>query len=222
MKLENLSIGYKQAVVSGINTELMPGQFVCLIGRNGTGKSTLLKTLSRLQQPISGRVQIEGKALTDFSSAELAKTIGLVLTQMPDLANTTLRELVAYGRLPYSSWLGALKEEDWAEADRAIEQLGIAHLSGRKICDLSDGERQKGMIARTLAQGTQYLLLDEPSAFLDYESKQELMTLLIRLAHDNHKGVLLSTHDLELAHRHADLLWKIQDGHLHCIENGNK
>ena len=215
MKLQGLSIGYRHAVVSDINGSLMPGQFVCLIGRNGTGKSTLLKTLARLQQPLAGSISIDERDLNTFSPSELAKTIGLVLTQMPELTNTTLRELVAYGRLPYTSWLGTLRDEDLREADLAIQQLGISHLADRKISDLSDGEKQKAMIARSLAQGTDYLLLDEPSAFLDYESKQELMSLLIHLAHDHHKAILLSTHDLDLVHRHADIIWQIKDGALH-------
>lgn len=214
MQLTHLSIGYKQPVVSDINAELMPGQFVCLIGKNGTGKSTLLKTLSKLQVPWGGSITIEGKELQGFSPSELAKTIGLVLTQIPDLQNTTLRELVAYGRLPYTTWLGTLKEEDMKVADDAISLLGINALADRKICDLSDGERQKAMIARVLAQGTDYLLLDEPSAFLDYESKQELMSLLIRLAHENNKAILLSSHDLDLVQRYADQIWHIEEGRL--------
>ena len=137
-----------------------------------------------------------------------------MLTQAPDLPNTTLRELVAYGRLPYASWLGKLRPADLQAADAAMEQLGITPLADRKINQLSDGERQKGMIARALAQGTEYLLLDEPSAFLDYESKQELMSLLAHLAHEEHKSILLSTHDLELAHRYADILWQIKEGKL--------
>ncbi len=202
------------AVVSDICQELRPGTFVCLLGRNGTGKSTLLKTLAGLIPPLAGSIRIDNRRLEDFTPAELAKKVGLVLTKVPELSNTTLRELVAYGRLPYASWLGKLSDEDYAQADLAIQKLGIEALANRHISELSDGERQKCMIARALAQGTDYLLLDEPSAFLDYESKQELMSLLVKLAHDEHKAILLSTHDHELAHTYADVLWKITSGSL--------
>lgn len=209
MRIENLSIGYNQAIVTGINQELTPGSFVCLTGRNGTGKSTLLKTLTCLLPPLSGHISLDDKDLRQFTQAEIALKIGLVLTHIPDLPNTTLRELVAYGRLPYSSWLGKIHKHDWLIADTAIQSLGISLLSSCKIHQLSDGERQKAMIARALAQGTEYLLLDEPSAFLDYESKQELMELLVTLAHEQQKAILLSTHDLELAKQYADQIWRI-------------
>jgi len=214
MILKNLSIGYRQAVVSDINQELRPGCFVCLLGRNGTGKSTLLKTLAGLIPSLSGEIIISEKNLSDYTPSQLARKVGLVLTQTPNLSNTTLRELVAYGRLPYASWLGKLSIEDLQAADQAIHKLGIEHLANRHICELSDGERQKGMIARTLAQGTEYLLLDEPSAFLDYESKQELMSLLVQLAHEEHKSILLSTHDQELAHKYSDVIWTITSSSL--------
>lgn len=214
MLLNHLSIGYKLTVVSDINQELRSGCFVCLLGRNGTGKSTLLKTLAGLISPLSGEILLDGKKLQTYTPAELAKKVGLVLTQVPDLPNTTLRELVAYGRLPYASWLGKLSDKDRQEANLAIQKLGIENLAERRISELSDGERQKAMIARTLAQGTDYLLLDEPSAFLDYESKQELMSLLVHLAHEEHKSILLSTHDHELAHKYADTIWKIEEKRL--------
>jgi len=211
MELKGLSIGYKKAVVSDINQELRPGSFVCLLGRNGTGKSTLLKTLAGLIPAVKGEIIIDDKPLNEYTPIQIATKIGLVLTQMPDLPNTTLRELVAYGRLPYVSWLGKINDSDWLEADRAIQKLGIETLDNRHICELSDGERQKSMIARALAQGTEYLLLDEPSAFLDYESKQELMSLLVHLAHEEHKAILLSTHDQELAMQSADFIWRIKN-----------
>lgn len=217
MTLEFLSIGHTHPIVSDINQTLMSGTFICLTGRNGTGKSTLLKTLAGLIPPLSGQIRIGDTDIQTLTPRALAQQIGLVLTQTPDLPNTTLRELVAYGRLPYASWLGKLNENDYAVADLAIEQLGISPLAHRKIDQLSDGERQKAMIARALAQGTQYLLLDEPSAFLDHESRLELMSLLVRLAHHDHKAILLSTHDLELANLYADCLWQIKEGKLSCI-----
>ncbi|MBE6332099.1 MAG: ABC transporter ATP-binding protein [Bacteroidales bacterium] len=219
MKLQDLSIGHNRAIVSGIDAELTPGVFACLTGRNGTGKSTLLRTLAGLLKPIAGTIELNNRPLRDFSPAELARRIGLVLTHVPDLPNTTLREMVVYGRLPYATWLGRRTAADWAAADDAIRTLGIAHLAHRRIGELSDGERQKTMIARALAQGTDYLLLDEPSAFLDYESKLELMEMLRHLAHDCGKAILLSSHDLELVRRSADTIWHIADGRLSTTDN---
>ena len=204
MTITDLSIGYKKPILKGISFELMPGRFVCLIGRNGTGKSTLLKTLAGLLPPLEGQIWLDDRQLSQYTPTEVARRVALVLTSTPDLANTTLRQLVAYGRLPYSSWLGKLHDADWQAADQAIARMSITHLAPRRLSELSDGERQKAMIARALAQGTDHLLLDEPSAFLDYESRQELMSLLLHLAHDEGKAILLSTHDLELARKHAD------------------
>lgn len=219
MVLSDLCIGYPQvALASGINAELRPGSFVCLTGRNGSGKSTLLRTLAALQPAMSGNITIQGKVLTDYTHTELARVMSLVLTQMPELPNTTLRELVAYGRLPYSSWLGKFSSDDLKAADNAIAQMHIEHLSHKLIGELSDGERQKTQIARALAQGTRYMLFDEPSAFLDYESRVELMEMLQNLAHSQGKAILLSTHDREMAQRYADQIWRICDAQL-IIEN---
>ena len=219
MEINNLDIGYKQPLIKGISLSLVPGLFVCLTGRNGTGKSTLLKTLSGLIAPLRGQVMLDDQDLRDMNPSTIARKIGLVLTHVPELNNTSLRELVIYGRLPYSSWTGKFSERDRAIADAAIARLGISHLADRSIQQLSDGERQKGMIARALAQGTEYLLLDEPSAFLDYESRLELMALLVKLAHEEHKAILLSTHDLELADQYADIIWRVQDGEVKTIKN---
>lgn len=214
MKLNHLSVGYMQPIVCSIETELRPGSFVCLTGRNGTGKSTLLKTLAGILPPLEGGIEIAGRPLADFSAKQLAQTVGLVLTQAPDLPNTTLLDLVAYGRLPYANWFGKFTAADYRHAHEAMALLGIEPLAHRKVAELSDGERQKAMIARALAQGTQYLLLDEPSAFLDYPSKLELMQTLKNLAHDQEKGILLSSHDQDLVLRSADVVWHIADQRL--------
>ncbi|MBR0038361.1 MAG: ABC transporter ATP-binding protein [Bacteroidales bacterium] len=214
MILHTLSVGYKRPIVEAIEGTLNPGDFVCLTGRNGSGKSTLLKTLAGLLPPLQGSIGLDDKRLSDFTPSELARRVGLVVTRVPDLPNTTLRELVAYGRLPYASWFGKFSASDYEAADRAIATLGISHLASRHVSELSDGERQKAMIARALAQGTDYLLLDEPSAFLDYESKQELMQMLKNLATEQKKAILLSSHDQDLVLRYADIIWNITDGKL--------
>lgn len=203
LSLKQLSIGYKHSapVASAIDAELCVGEFCCLVGRNGSGKSTLLRTISDLQPALSG----EMLRSVSFS---------IVLTQMPDLQNTTVRQMVAYGRLAHTDWLGRLKEEDYQAADDAIREVGIERLSSRLFCAISDGEKQKTMIARAIAQKAPLMLLDEPSAFLDYPSRRELMQLLQHLAHDKQQTILLSTHDVELAASHADSLWILSDHQL--------
>lgn len=206
MRLQSLNIGYNSSapVVHSIDAELLPATFTCLLGRNGTGKSTLLLTLARQLAPLSGSII--------YNNVYDAVPPALVLPKSPNLQHTTVRELVSYGRLPYTGLLGRLHVADLQIADEAIARVGITHLAHRLIHCLSDGERQKALIARGLAQGSDTLLLDEPSAFLDYPSRRQLMELLVQLAHQQHKTILLSTHDVELAREYADLLWIIQ-GH---------
>lgn len=206
LSLKQLVIGYNNSapIVKAIDAELSVGEFCCLVGRNGTGKSTLLRTVADIQSPLSGKVERAGK-------------VSIVLTQVPDLQNTTVRQMVAYGRLAETGWLGKLRAEDYAAADEAICMTGIEELSMRLFSTLSDGEKQKTMIARALAQQSPLLLLDEPSAFLDYPSRVQLMQLLQLLAHDQRKAILLSTHDIELACQYADTLWIIREGEL-CID----
>lgn len=203
MILKGLSIGYKHSapVVSAIDAELSIGTFCCLLGRNGSGKSTLLRTIARLQPPLSGQVICP-------------EHVGIVLTQVPELQHTTVRQMIAFGRLGTTDWLGRLRQEDYDAADEAIRTVGILPLAHRLLGTLSDGEKQKTMIARAIAQASPLLLLDEPSAFLDYPSRHELMQVLQRLAHEQGKTILLSTHDVELALTHADHLWLLKEGHL--------
>lgn len=205
MRLESLSIGYKNSapIVSSIDAELLPASFTCLLGRNGTGKSTLLMTMAGQIAPLDGHIIYNKK-----------QSPALVLPKMPELNNTTVREFVAYGRLPYTGLFGKLKVADYEAADAAIERMGISPLSSKFTHQISDGERQKALIARGLAQGSDTLLLDEPSAFLDYPSRRQLMEQLQYLAHAEGKSILLSTHDVELATAFADTLWLIQNHRL--------
>lgn len=205
MQLKQLTIGYKSSapIVTSIDAELLPASFTCLLGRNGTGKSTLLMTLAGQLAPLDGHIIYN-----------IEQQPALVLPKMPELTNTTVRELVAYGRLPYTGLFGKLKTSDYEMADKAIACMRITSLSDKYIHQISDGERQKALIARGLAQGSDILLLDEPSAFLDYPSRLQLMEQLQQLAHAENKTILLSTHDVELAAKYADKLWIIQDRHL--------
>ena len=221
VRLENLSIGYtakknRKIVAAGINATLQSSQMTCLIGPNGVGKSTLLRTLSAFQPPIEGKVLIHGQDLSTLREKQLAKLIGVVLTARPDVQNMTVEELVGLGRSPYTGFWGTLSAEDDAIVADAIRLVGIGSLSDRLIQTLSDGERQKVMIAKTLAQQTPVIFLDEPTAFLDYPSKVEMMQTLHQLSRTADKTIFLSTHDLELALQIADTVWLMtMNGPLH-------
>lgn len=215
--LNDVSIGYRKKVVAeGLTTELRGGEFTCLVGRNGLGKSTLLKVLAGFDKPLSGNISlnIKGKDydLTKLSKTVLARFVSVVLTDRIEIANVTAKEVVGMGRMPYTGFFGKLKKEDKDIVDTAMGDTGIEELAEREINTLSDGERQKVMIARALAQQTPIILLDEPTAFLDYESKVSTMQLLHELAHDKGKIILASTHDLDIAVRYADRLITINNG----------
>ena len=220
MHLNNLSIGYRQrnndvrCVCADITTSLEPGQLVCLIGPNGVGKSTLMRTLSAFQPPLQGTVTIDGSDIATLRPAQLSRLIGVVLTSRIQVSNITVRELVAIGRSPYTNFWGTVKDDDARIVDDSMTLTGILPLADRKIGTLSDGERQKAMIAKALAQQTPYILLDEPTAFLDYPSKVETLQLLCRLSHEQQKAILLSIHDVELALQLSDTLWLMMDGTL--------
>ena len=207
-----------RVVASGISAAIRKGELTCLLGANGVGKSTLLRTLSAFQPKLDGEIFLEVALasqplpLTALSDKELSMMIGVVLTEKPDIRNMTSRELVALGRSPYTGFWGTLHEDDWQVVDDAISIVGIQSLSDRMIHTLSDGERQKVMIAKALAQQTPVIYLDEPTAFLDFPSKVEMMQLLRRLAREQQKTIFLSTHDFELALQVADTLWMMEKG----------
>jgi ABC-type cobalamin/Fe3+-siderophores transport system ATPase subunit len=199
-------------IAGPLSVEIYAGQLVCLLGPNGSGKSTLLRTLAGLQSPLEGMVQITGIDAGKLKPAQLAKKISLVLTDPVRFSNLTVYSLVALGRYPYSSWLGILSETDKAIIAWAIEATGIEGFLQRKVTTLSDGESQKVMLARALAQDTPLMMLDEPTAHLDLPSRIQLMQLLHQLARQTNKGILISTHELDLAMQVADEVWLLQAG----------
>ena len=212
IELKNLSIGYhtkqgKKVVASDITATLERGRLTCLLGENGIGKSTLLKTLSAFQPKMSGTIIVEGRELEQYSEKELARTIGIVLTEKPDVQQMTVRELVEMGRSPYTGFWGTLNDDDQKACEDAMTLVNIDHLKNRMVQTLSDGERQKVMIAKALAQQTPIIYLDEPTAFLDYPSKVDMLLLLSRISREAQKTIFLSTHDLELALQIADTAW---------------
>lgn len=219
--LSHLSVGYKvgHAVVSDINLALQSGKLASLIGANGVGKSTLLKTLTGFLPKLEGSLLLDGKDISEFSQRALARQISIVLTQKPDVQNLTVEEIVGLGRSPYTGFFGKLHANDQQIVDESITAVGIEKLKNRMIQTLSDGERQKVMIAKALAQQTPIIFLDEPTAFLDFSSKVETFQLLQRMAHEMGKLVLLSTHDLELAVRFSDTLLQVNGDGLRTVSN---
>lgn len=219
--LSHLSVGYKigHAVVSDINLALQSGKLASLIGENGVGKSTLLKTLTGFLPKLEGSLLLDGKDISEFSQRALARQISIVLTQKPDVQNLTVEEIVGLGRSPYTGFFGKLHANDQQIVDESITAVGIEKLKNRMIQTLSDGERQKVMIAKALAQQTPIIFLDEPTAFLDFSSKVETFQLLQRMAHEMGKLVLLSTHDLELAVRFSDTLLQVNGDGLRTVSN---
>ncbi|WP_449031002.1 ABC transporter ATP-binding protein [Prevotella melaninogenica] len=219
INLSQLSVGYSLShpVISDINLELRSGQLACLIGENGIGKSTLLKTLTGFLPKLKGSLLLGDRDIDSFSQRELARQVSIVLTQKPDVQNLTIEEIIGLGRSPYTGFFGRLRAEDRKVVDDAIATMGIEKLRGRMIQTLSDGERQKVMIAKALAQETPIILLDEPTAFLDFPSKAETFQSLQRMAHERDKLILLSTHDLELAVRFADSLLEVKEGALQAV-----
>lgn len=215
LDLRDLHIGYAEdagryIVAESLNASLSSGTMACLVGANGVGKSTLMRTLSGFQAALRGEVRIDGRSLEEYTPRELSERVGVVLTERESTPDLTVEEVVAIGRMPYTNFWGKLRAADRRAVDEAIAQVGIDSLRHKKIGRVSDGERQKVMIAKALAQQTGIILLDEPTAFLDYGSKVSVMRLLRQLAHEQGKAILLSTHDLEIAFQTTDELWILQ------------
>lgn len=214
IELQNLSIGYitkkeRKVVAEAITANIQSGELTCLLGANGIGKSTLLRTLSAFQPKLAGEVFVQGKEIASYTEKQLSKLLSVVLTEKCDVKNMSARELIGLGRSPYTGFWGALNEDDKQMVDKAISLVKIENLANRMVDTLSDGERQKVMIAKALAQDTPIIFLDEPTAFLDFPSKVEIMQLLHRLSRKTNKTIFLSTHDLELALQIADKIWLI-------------
>ena len=215
IELQHLTVGYgEKAVLTDITQTLAAGQMVSLLGANGAGKSTLLRTLAGFQPPLAGKVLIDGRNLHSLSPAERSKAVSVVLTERVEVPYMKVEDLVGMGRSPYTGFFGRLDKEDRAIVAEAIGMVGIAHLAQRTVDTLSDGERQKALLAKALAQQTPIILLDEPTAFLDFHAKVGTLRLLLRLAHETNKTIFLSLHDVEMAIQLSDALWIVQDGEI--------
>ena len=219
VKTNNLSIGYshkkqQNIIASGINLSLQTGQLIALIGENGIGKSTLLRTITGIQQPISGTVLLDNKPILDYNPLELAQKLSVVLTEKLPPNNLTVYELVALGRQPYTNWIGKLTAEDISKINTAMGLTAIGHLSSVKHYEISDGQLQKVLIARAIAQDTPLIILDEPTTHLDIRHKVSLLQLLKNLSRETGKCILFSTHDIELALQICDAMIVMTAGNI--------
>lgn len=215
IELQHLTVGYgKKAILSDINQTIKSGQLVCLLGANGVGKSTILRTIAGFQPPLCGTILLNEQDISSFSTAQRSKAISVVLTERIEVPCMNVVDLVGMGRSPYTGFFGTLTKEDKNIVNEAIDMVGISHLTTRTFDTLSDGERQKVLLAKALAQQTPVILLDEPTAFLDFHAKVSTLRLLLRLAHEINKTILLSTHDVEMAIQLSDALWIVQNGEI--------
>ena len=220
---EDLVVGYRtsgrasKAIAGPFALALRPGELVCLLGPNGAGKSTLMRTLAGLQPPLAGSLKVGSTPLADLGAGARARQLSIVLTDRVEASGLTVLELVRLGRHPHTGWLGGLSAHDEAQVQAALAATGTEVFAQRPVGELSDGERQKVLLARALAQDTPVVLLDEPTAHLDLPNRVSLMRLLHRLARQTGKAILLSTHELDLALQAADRIWLLPaDGRLHA------
>lgn len=205
IELRNISLKFgERTLMEGVSTRFSVGTMTALLGRNGTGKSTLLRAIASLGKVQGGEICIDGREISTMSSTELSRRVAFVNTERIDVEALTVYDLVAVGRSPYTDWMGRLKADDERIIERSMQIAGIEGMASRMVSTLSDGECQRVMIARALAQDTPIILLDEPTAFLDLPNRYELCTLLGRLAHDEHKCIIFSTHELDIALSLAD------------------
>ena len=216
IETSGLVIGYAQKdkerriVHDSLQLQLFAGELTSLLGLNGAGKSTLLRTICGFQPSLGGRIHIKGRLLSDYSQPELSRLIGVVLTEKTNAGGMTVHETVSLGRHPYTGFFGILKAEDRRIVTESLEAVGMTDKADQPVSELSDGERQKTMIAKVLAQQCPVILLDEPTAYLDVTNRIETMSLLRRLATEQGKAILLSTHDLDLAIQMSDCLWLLE------------
>ena len=209
LQASQISIGYsdkkeKIVVASDISISLEKGKLIALIGANGVGKSTLLKTITGILQPLSGTVLLNGKKITSYDPLELAQNLSIVLTEKLPPSNLTVFELIALGRQPYTNWIGKLTDNDLSKVNEAMELTQISHLADKKHYEISDGQLQKVLIARALAQDTPLIILDEPTTHLDLLHKVSLFKLLKKLTQETEKCILFSTHDIDMAIQLSD------------------
>lgn len=218
IRFENLTLGYgSRTLIDSLTGEIRRGHLTALVGRNGTGKSTLLRVIAQLGDIASGEIFIDGKELSHISTSEMASKVALVTTDKVRIANLRCRDVVALGRAPYTNWIGRMQEQDNEIVEQSLAAVGMSDYADKTMDRMSDGECQRIMIARALAQQTPIILLDEPTAFLDMPNRYELCTLLRGLAHRENKSILFSTHELDIALELCDSIALIAPPQMHIL-----
>ena len=221
IQLKDLTLGYEQrTLLEKVSAHITGGQLVALLGRNGTGKSTLLRAVMGLEKPQNGEIILHGNNIASLKPEELARNISFVTTDKVRIANLRCRDVVALGRAPYTNWLGQLQREDKEKVDNAMRLVGMDSYAEKTMDKMSDGECQRIMIARALAQDTPVILLDEPTAFLDLPNRYELCLLLRKLTQKEGKCILFSTHDLDIALSLCDTIMLIDNPQLYSLPTG--
>jgi len=219
LSLDSLKIGYasgrhENVLLPPLNACANKGELIAVIGRNGIGKSTLLRTLTGLQPALGGEIFYSGKNIRDYSRMDLAQKVGYISTEIVKVSNMSVYDLVALGRFPHTNWIGKIDTKNHEVIMDAIEKTSMSGFYNRFVSELSDGERQRAMIARILAQDTGIMVMDEPTAFLDIGSKYEILHLMHVLSHKSKKTIIFSTHDLHMAISQSDKIWLILDNKL--------
>ena len=218
IRLENLTLGYAdRTLLKQVSTSFEVGRLTALIGRNGSGKSTLLRALAGLNTEYEGQIMLGEEEIRELDAHTLSTRLALVTTERVRIANLRCRDVVALGRAPYTNWIGRMQEEDRQLVEHALEVVGMSAFSDRTMDRMSDGECQRVMIARALAQQTPIILLDEPTSFLDLPNRYELCRLLSQLAHEEQKCILFSTHELDIARTLCDSIALVDNPHLHHL-----
>lgn len=218
IQFKHLTIGYgSRRLLDSVNAQMTGGQLIALLGRNGTGKSTLLRAMAGLDKPLSGEIFLSNCNIARMKPEEMARNVSFVTTERIRIANLCCREVVALGRAPYTNWIGKMRPDDKALVDKAMQLTGMTGYAEKAMDKMSDGECQRIMIAHALAQDTPVILLDEPTAFLDLPNRYELCLLLKRLAHENNKCIIFSTHELDIALSLCDAIMLIDNPHLYCL-----
>lgn len=210
IEINNCAIGRKKALVKAVNCNVLAGKLIVLSGVNGIGKSTLLKTICGIIPAISGEIKIFGKLISSFNRKDLSTKIAFAGTERIREDYISVEEMVRFGRYPYD--MDRQSDESKLKVQNLLSELGIAHLSTKALDKISDGEWQKANIARVLTQDTPIIILDEPSAFLDYPSRKRLFNDLKKICQNTNKTIILSTHDIEIANQFADIFWHIENG----------
>lgn len=218
IRFENLKLGYgSRILIDNLSATIEGGTLTALVGRNGTGKSTLLRAIVGLGERLGGDIKLQGQSIGSLVAGQLSQLVAFVTTDKVRISNLKCRDVVALGRAPYTNWFGRMQEQDRQIVEQSLALVGMADFADKTMDQMSDGECQRIMIARALAQQTPIILLDEPTAFLDMPNRYELCILLSRLAHEQQKAILFSTHELDIALELCDMVALISPPSLHIL-----